>query len=466
MTAAETISADYLVIGAGAGGMAFVDSLLTHGTGSIILADRRPLPGGHWNDAYPFLALHSPSAYYGVESRELDPGTPGPDGMAHRAGATEILQYYQDLLRERFLPAGRVRFMAQCDYRCEDGTHILLERPGGKSWRVEVTKKLVDATLAGTCLPQDRPPPFALADGVRCITPNALAQTDCPGDWVVVGAGKTAMDCVLWLLDQGTPPERIVWIRPRDHWLLNRANMQPGPSAFDSHMGAQVAQLEAIVAASSQGDLFDRLEAGGQLLRLDGAVQPDSYRCATITLAEAERLRRVERIIRQGHLVRASQDSLQLEQSRVRLAAGSVLIDCTARGVNPPTGGSVFEPARINLLLIRPCQPLLSAAFAAVLETYSLDDTDKNRLARVIGAPSTARDWLVQWHFALAEGSELQRHPALAQWQAGCRLNMMASLMPRDGVLTDQHGALLQRLHSLAPRAADKLLQLLATESR
>ncbi len=40
-------------------------------TVTIGFVDRRHVPGGHWNDAYPFVRLHGPSALYGVNSRRL-----------------------------------------------------------------------------------------------------------------------------------------------------------------------------------------------------------------------------------------------------------------------------------------------------------------------------------------------------------------------------------------------------------
>ena len=55
----RTLECDYLVIGAGATGMAFVDEMI-HGSSSIkiVLVDKRAKPGGHWVDAYPFVRLH------------------------------------------------------------------------------------------------------------------------------------------------------------------------------------------------------------------------------------------------------------------------------------------------------------------------------------------------------------------------------------------------------------------------
>jgi len=65
------IETDYLVIGAGAMAMAFVDTLLKETNARIVMVDRHDRAGGHWNDAYPFVRLHQPSTCYGVNSREL-----------------------------------------------------------------------------------------------------------------------------------------------------------------------------------------------------------------------------------------------------------------------------------------------------------------------------------------------------------------------------------------------------------
>jgi cation diffusion facilitator CzcD-associated flavoprotein CzcO len=65
------IETDYLVIGAGTAGMAFVDTLVDRTDAEVVLVDRRHAPGGHWLDAYPFVQLHQPSSFYGVGSTPL-----------------------------------------------------------------------------------------------------------------------------------------------------------------------------------------------------------------------------------------------------------------------------------------------------------------------------------------------------------------------------------------------------------
>ena len=76
------LETDYLIIGSGAMGMAFVDEML-HGSAKhgknqnteFIIIDKHAKPGGHWNDAYQFVTLHQPAAYYGVNSKILGEGT-------------------------------------------------------------------------------------------------------------------------------------------------------------------------------------------------------------------------------------------------------------------------------------------------------------------------------------------------------------------------------------------------------
>ena len=49
--AMRSLETDYLVVGAGAMGMAFTDALIDHADVHVTLVDRRPAAGGHWQDA-------------------------------------------------------------------------------------------------------------------------------------------------------------------------------------------------------------------------------------------------------------------------------------------------------------------------------------------------------------------------------------------------------------------------------
>src|SRR5690349_20491428 len=98
------LETDYLVIGAGAASMAFVDALVTaDATADVVIVDRRHAPGGHWHDAYGFVHLHQPSTYYGVNSLPLGRetiDTSGPnEGYYEQASAPEICAYYQRVMQ-------------------------------------------------------------------------------------------------------------------------------------------------------------------------------------------------------------------------------------------------------------------------------------------------------------------------------------------------------------------------------
>ena len=87
----QSLDTDYLVVGAGAMGMAFTDALIDHADVHVTLVDRRYAAGGHWQDAYPFVQLHQASLFYGVASTVLGTGAVqqrGPGDRAAGAGAT------------------------------------------------------------------------------------------------------------------------------------------------------------------------------------------------------------------------------------------------------------------------------------------------------------------------------------------------------------------------------------------
>jgi hypothetical protein len=228
-----TIAADYVVKGAGAAGMAFVDELVTSSDATIVMVDRHARPGGHWNDAYPHVRLHQPSAFYGVSSEQL--GSDSIDGYGPNAGfyelasGAEVVAYFDRVMRHRLLPSGRVTYLPMSELD-DDGT--VTSRMSGVERRVEAGT-FVDATWSQMRVPSTTPAPYGVAPGATCVPPNDLARRAPDFDeFVIVGAGKTAMDAAVWLLEHGTHADRIRWIVPRDSWILNRANFQPGEQFF------------------------------------------------------------------------------------------------------------------------------------------------------------------------------------------------------------------------------------------
>jgi hypothetical protein len=81
----RTVDADYLVVGAGAAGLAFTDALVDHDPDvHVALVDRRDGVGGHWRAAYSFVRLHQASQFDGVASTVFGGGVQrsGPEADA------------------------------------------------------------------------------------------------------------------------------------------------------------------------------------------------------------------------------------------------------------------------------------------------------------------------------------------------------------------------------------------------
>ena len=273
------------------------------------MVDRRQAPGGHWLEAYPFVRLHQPSAYYGVNSLALGSETidrHGPNaGMYERAGAAEICGYYDRVMQQRLLPSGQVRYFPMSSYL---GEHRFVSGLSGDEYEVKVRKKLVDATYLEGRVPASSPPPFEAAPAVRCIPIGALANVrERPEGYVVIGAGKTALDACTWLLDGGVSPDDICWIKPREGWFINRHYMQGGDLVGTMFEGLSL-QLEAAARATSTADLFGRLEASRQLLRVDPHVAPTMFRGPTVSPGEVDQLRRIEGVVRLGKVRRIEPD--------------------------------------------------------------------------------------------------------------------------------------------------------------
>ena len=107
------LTTDYLIVGAGAFGLGFLEELILNSNNlQAVIVDKRDKPGGHWNDAYSFVRLHQPACTYGVNSRSL--GVGGPD----LASKSQILAHFESALTD-LLATGRVTFLSQCEYRAE-----------------------------------------------------------------------------------------------------------------------------------------------------------------------------------------------------------------------------------------------------------------------------------------------------------------------------------------------------------
>jgi hypothetical protein len=452
---------DYLIIGAGAVGIGFADALVSESTATVTIVDDRNSPGGHWNDAYPFVRLHHPSHFYGVASRPLGDFSRQVSGfnagLLHQATAPEILDHYQKTMEQRLLPSGRVTYRPMS--RFADGAIMSLLT--GASEKIHA-RKIVDATLSGTTVPATHIRPYGVAAGVHCIPSADLGRVKhAPEKFCIVGSGKTGMDAVLWLLDQGVSHDRIRWIMPRDAWWIDRASAQFVADDFAATVGNMAGQMEAIGQATSIADLFVRLEACGGLLRLDTRVQPTMFHGATISQPELSELQRIQDIVRLGRVQRIEANRIVLAQGEVSAPADTLYVDCSAAGFAHRKPEPVFQGNRIALQMVKSFAPTFSAALIGHIEATYPDDATKNALVQPVPTPRAAEDWLTMMAASMRNQNAWLQDPALMAWILKCRLDPMTALM--RGVKPDETDkiALLNRSRQAMRPAAVNLPRLI-----
>jgi len=420
----QTLEADYLVVGSGAMGMAFTDVLMTESDATVVMVDRHHQPGGHWNDAYPFVRLHQPSAFYGVNSRPLGSDTIDAtgwnQGLYELATGAEGCAYFDQGMQQQFLPSGRVQYFAMCEYQ---GGRRFRSKLADSEFEV-VSRKVVDSTYMNVRVPSICSPAYEVDPEARCVPLNELPRIAGEFErYVIVGAGKTGMDACLFLLANGADPDAIRWIMPRDSWILDRSHIQPAKDASDEVGRIFVQQLEEIARSESIEDLFERQAAAGLLLRLDDAVTPKMYRCATVTRPELDQLRRIRNVVRMGRVKRLEARRIVLEQGEIETGPGTLHVDCTADGLAARPVKPVFAGDTITLQSVRVCQQVFSAAFIAHIECRGEDEPTGNEICTPVPHPNTDLDFL---RTTLANGTNQARwsqDPELLEWLHASRLD-------------------------------------------
>jgi hypothetical protein len=467
------IETDYLVVGAGAAGMGFVDALVAASDADVVLVDRRHRPGGHWNDDYAFVRLHQPSAYYGVNSRPL--GADRIDaagvnaGFYERASAAEICDYYGRLLDEDLLPSGRVRFFGMHDasgFRDDPhggpGEHELISRITGATTRVRVRRAVVDATYIQTSTPSQHKPAFSIEPGARLIPPNRLVDLPEPASGItVLGAGKTSMDTICWLVEQGVDPDRIRWVRPRDPYTIDRRWMQP-LSLVGSMSEWLARQYEAAVVATDPADLLRRLEEREVLTRLDPATQPSVFRGVTLSAGELATLRSVRDVVRLGRVTHLGLDRIDLQEGSIPTDSAHVHVDCTAAGLGHAPLRPIFEPGRVTIQRVQSGIDPFIAAVLGHIEAVRDDVDEKNRLCTPLALTGDASRFAEELLITLENRARWVLEPDIAGWLGATRLSPFRGASAH---LTDEVRASIGRMFAATGPAIANLQRIVADRS-
>jgi hypothetical protein len=459
------LKTDYLIVGTGAVGMAFADTLLTETDANIILVDKYQKPGGHWNMAYPFVTLHQPSQFYGVSSKELSKGRKDEvglnRGLNELASGAEVMAYFDEVMRHQFLPSGRVQYFPMCEYTSDGNFKSMLT---GDEYHV-TRKKTVDATYLNTSVPSTHTPNFTIADNIQFMPLNDLPKLKAaPEGYVVVGGGKTGIDACLWLLENNVDPDKIRWIKSRDAWLLNRINTQPTPEFFETTIGSQAAQMESIANATSITDMFDRLEASGYFVRLDPNVRPTMFHGATISEMELEELRRIKNVVRMGRVSAIESDKIVLAKGTIPTGPNIVHVDCSASAIKDNVIIPIFQGDLITPQTVRSYQPVFSASFIAHIEaSYDPDDeVEKNNICGVVPLPNHDTDYIRFTAGFMMNQYNWSRNSEIREWLLHNRLDGFSKLVHEMDKTDTKSVAILQRMKESAMPAMAKLQQFMA----
>lgn len=449
------VQADYLVVGAGAAGMAFVDSLIHNADVRVALVDRRHGAGGHWLDAYPFVRLHQASEFYGVVSTPLGKGerqVTGPEtGMYQRAAAADIVAYYAHVL-ESLVASGKITFHPNSEYL---GERRWISRLTGQPFAVPETCRVVNAHYLAPDIPAQTPAPFGAADGVHVIPVNDLVRlSEVPGQFVIVGSGKTATDAIVWLIDNGVDPGAVCWVRPRDPWMFNRAVVQPDPVIYS---GMVAAIMESARDATSPDDLFLRMEAADVMLRVDPQMTPTMARTPTLAHWELDRLRMVENVVRLGHVRHVEPGRLVCVDGEATIDRDALVVHCAASGLRDRPLIPVWGSEAITLQNVA-TGPIFGAAIAGYVEATREDDAEKNELCPPHPYSNTPTDWSRMIALSARGSQALATEPDVKQWAHATSL--YRSRIPAERVNDPDVVDAVARLDAVAEVGLERLAKL------
>jgi hypothetical protein len=471
----DELETDYLIVGAGAVGLAFADTLVDEDKEChITFVDKHAKPGGHWNDAYGFVALHQPSATYGVNSQafsseQIDSSGPN-QGLHALASGTEVLAYFEKVMNLRLLPTGRVDYHRLSEYRgkTDSGEARVVSILSGRETRIRVRRKIVDATFYQTSVPATHRRSFTAGDGVRVIPPGELPHLwrtpeQLPAHYVVLGAGKTAMDTVVWLLQSDVDPAHISWVRPRESWLWNREHVQPGEAFFEAVMDMQIAMLEAAEQAGSSAELMQILGDQDFFLRIDPDIEPQMFHYAVISRGEIDLLRQVKNVIRNGRVTAIEPGLLRFAGSEVAVPDNSLFIDCTATAVPfsvRDDQGPVFCGDTIVLQPLQVPLVVFSAAMAAYLEVHLDDDDARNALATPGPLTDTPATFAYAQMINMMNRGAWSQHPGIMAFLARSRLDLTTGTIAALVAKESPKLAKLQQFREAAERCMPSLIKL------
>ena len=193
------------------------------------------------------------------------------------------------------------------------------------------------------------------------------------------------------------------------------------------------------------------------------------YRCATVSHPEFDQLRRIDDVVRMGHVQRIEPTAIVLDGGSIASAPSALYIDCTADGAPQRPAQPVFDGDHMTLQAVRGCQQVFSAAFTAHVELAYDDDAVKNELCAPIPHPDSDLDWLRLTHSDLRNQQRWLYDVELTDWLAAARLNVLAEILPplsHKPRVRERVVSMFQKQLDKASEQLEKLLERLRSRCR
>ena len=477
------ISCDYLIVGAGTACLSFVDTVLTRRKDvTFVIVDRFSAPGGHWTKAYPFVRLHQPSCWYGVNSLplgKLDKKGNEPLDQNVRASGKEICEYYMKVV-ENFEATGRVRTYFQANYEGEAKnvmnmnidinsdsyddptariTHTITDKDG-KTIFVDCTK--VVRCESNVQVPSMRDgPPFPTHDSVECISPNKLpdqvGSKSSHENYLVVGGGKTGVDTIIYLLkEKKISHDQITWVVPRPSWYFVSDKImrksRPGKHFWKDLVTNNVIP---VLEANSAKEYFLNMEKLGVTQRVDlnDGHSPIVFKAATVSQSEMDELRRIQNVVKhKGRITSITSREVVFADGEYSIPfspANTLVIDCTMNDffgyLNVDEDFKFFNPHKIRLgpftNLINPSHTSAQIGFleAEYSDTASGDQVKNSYLFFPKGKSECTTDnfcryFVLSFYGQLRTDFELEKCPTYQKFVLNARTSRMQPAH-HDGIL-------------------------------
>jgi len=186
----------------------------------------------------------------------------------------------------------------------------------------------------------------------------------------------------------------VHWIVPRDVYVINRS-WHESPDSYQQ-------LLEALAEEwSTEKQGLEALERHAIFLRIFAEHEPSSFRSAVLSQTEVAELRKVQNVVRLGHVLKVGFDTITLQHGSIPMPAGALCIDCTASANCQKDVQPVFSEKRITLQL---CWPVLYdnggiyaplAATIAFVEAQLIKEDDKNNLCPAICNAASDAGWFL-----------------------------------------------------------------------